>query len=520
MIINLIKKRYFLILFIILVLIAYVIIHANNKRVSHEFLSKTTESIALEYRFIYKKYKDMADLIFKTDVNKPEIIALFKNRQRTKLYDILLADYKELETFSVRQLHFHLPNNDSFLRMHRPLKFGDNLSKARLTIKYVNENLKSIDGFEEGKIFNGFRFVYPLFNEKKHIGSVEVSFSALAFIKDIVNYYDVKSNFHIAKSVVDKKVFKDEHSNYIQSPLSGYYCQKSIVEFIGIDLSKQIKLQKKIEDTYEEIQKGMPFSKYFEESQEIITFIPILNNLTNKVVAVFTFRSEDYLITKKNINSKIMFLISILIIGVILVLIYKELKYKNHLEHKIEERTKELYDEKNKLYYQAHHDPLTGVRNRLSMNGDIENVIKNYAIHKAPYAVLMFDIDWFKEINDTYGHDIGDMVLVELAKLLQDSIREEDKVYRAGGEEFVILLKRITYNDTINLAEKIRLLIQNNVFKSADKAFSRTISCGLYHSSMLEAYNVESVLKLIDNALYESKNSGRNKITLASTMKS
>ena len=84
----------------------------------------------------------MADLIFETEIDKSQIIELFKNRNREKLYQHLLINYKKFRSFSVRQLHFHLPNNDSFLRMHRPTKFSDNLSKARLTVKYVLMVLK------------------------------------------------------------------------------------------------------------------------------------------------------------------------------------------------------------------------------------------------------------------------------------------------------------------------------------------------------------------------------------------
>ncbi len=218
--INLIKKRYFLSLSILLALLVHSVVHENKSRVIDKYLIEKSDQIFLKYKVIYNNNKAIADLIFKTEIDKPHIIKLFKSRQRKKLYRELLSNYKELRSFSIRQLHFHLPNNDSFLRMHRPLKFGDNLSKARPTVKYVNENLKYIDGFEEGKIFNGFRFVYPLFDDGEHLGSVEISFSALAFIKDIVKNYKIKSNILIDKSVVDEKVKTD--SNFYTFKKSNY----------------------------------------------------------------------------------------------------------------------------------------------------------------------------------------------------------------------------------------------------------------------------------------------------------
>ena len=179
-----------------------------------------------------------------------------------------------------------------------------------------------------------------------------------------------------------------------------------------------------------------------------------------------------------------------------------------------------LKEQKNTLNHQAHHDVLTGLKNRLNLEHDIQVAIDTYQEYKAPYGALMFDIDWFKSVNDIYGHDVGDRVLIELSDILVSSVRQEDKVYRAGGEEFVILLKRISYKDIVKVAEKIRLVIEKHVFKVEDKEFSKTISGGLFHSSSCNAFDVKSVLKLIDNALYDSKASGRNRITIASQRES
>lgn len=192
----------------------------------------------LNYNVVYNDYKSLASVIFNTLILNDEVLKLFENRKRDELKNYLNDNYKKLRSFNVRQLHFHLPNNDSFLRMHRPNKFGDNLSEARKTVAYVNKNKEYIDGFEEGKIFNGFRFVFPLFSNltKEHIGSVEVSFSALFFIEEISKSYNVNANLLINKSVVKEKVFKEEYKNYIPSPLEDFFYQKAI--FDKFDLKK------------------------------------------------------------------------------------------------------------------------------------------------------------------------------------------------------------------------------------------------------------------------------------------
>ncbi|MEA3498122.1 MAG: cache domain-containing protein, partial [Campylobacterota bacterium] len=266
MIINFVQKKYFILLFIILSFTTYKLLYLENSNKIENYLQTKTEHIYLEYKVIYNNHKKLANFIFTNDINKKPIIDLFKNRDRENLLKYLNDDYKNLRLFNIRQLHFHLPNNNSFLRMHRPNKFGDSLTKDRLTVKYVNEEKEYIDGFEEGKVFNGFRFVYPLFDSKKHIGSVEISYSGLFFIKEIMKHYKLKTNLLISKKVVDKKVFDDEHSNYIDSFIDGYYFQKSIANYLNIDFSKN-KLTKELSDSIKNsIEKGTPSSIYDEQN--------------------------------------------------------------------------------------------------------------------------------------------------------------------------------------------------------------------------------------------------------------
>ena len=190
------------------------------------------------------------------------------------------------------------------------------------------------------------------------------------------------------------------------------------------------------------------------------------------------------------------------------------------LQVEVQQRQKvenELKLSNEKLQLLACHDPLTGLRNRLNMKKDIEAIIQQHNKHHSPFAVLMFDIDWFKKVNDKLGHDVGDFVLIEVARLLELSIRQEDRIYRSGGEEFVIVLNRISYEDSIDRAEKIRTAIENHVFKVDSNEISKTISGGLYHSTLLKIDKVERILKLVDNALYQSKENGRNRISTVQT---
>lgn len=193
--------------------------------------------------------------------------------------------------------------------------------------------------------------------------------------------------------------------------------------------------------------------------------------------------------------------------------LFKEVAWnQQNLEQQVEIRTLSLEQANQKLLHLASHDPLTGLKNRLNLEKDLERLLIHHQENHAPFAVAILDIDWFKKINDDYGHDAGDFVLREIAKILTDNVREEDSVYRSGGEEFVILFNRITQEEALNRTNKIRLKIQDHLFSHNDYSIHLTISGGLYHPDLKQAKNVQEVLKCSDVALYDAKGLGRNKI--------
>jgi two-component system cell cycle response regulator len=190
-------------------------------------------------------------------------------------------------------------------------------------------------------------------------------------------------------------------------------------------------------------------------------------------------------------------------------------KLLSHLQEIVELRTLKLESANKKLQQLAIHDPLTGLRNRLKLESDIETLIKGQHKHRIPFAVGMIDLDWFKNVNDTLGHLAGDWVLQELAGILNSITRESDKVYRSGGEEFVIVLNRIDIAEARNKIESLRQKVEQHLFCYEQNEIRITISVGLFHSTMTSLESVHDILKITDDALYRSKQLGRNRITLA-----
>lgn len=168
----------------------------------------------------------------------------------------------------------------------------------------------------------------------------------------------------------------------------------------------------------------------------------------------------------------------------------------------------ELKEKSNLLEYQASHDPLTGLNNRNKFKEIFGKEIRRGHRYKNDLSLIIFDLDFFKKINDNYGHQIGDEVLKDIAQVVLTNVREHDIVVRWGGEEFLILLPETGNDGAINVAEKIRLAIEEKSFSS--KNLSLTASFGV--GTLLENDEESSFLNRTDEALYKAKNTGRNKI--------
>ncbi|MCD4667399.1 MAG: PAS domain S-box protein, partial [Sulfurimonas sp.] len=250
----------------------------------------------IKYNSVYNYYKLLAKNINKHIIKSNVTMSILKqipnatdlelNILRKELKIHLQKSYYDLKQVDFRQFHFHLKNNDSFLRMHKPLKFGDNLSDVRYGVKLVNKTLKPVDGFEEGKIINGFRFIFPIIDEEKnHLGSVEFSVKAKGFIKMMKDNYLSEIHFLVKKSIVDNKVNNDDLlNNYkvsVENPL--YYVESST------DIHNN-KYQHIIPDDklQLEISKKMALEKAFAlySNKWLISFFPI-NNIENLNVAYF-----------------------------------------------------------------------------------------------------------------------------------------------------------------------------------------------------------------------------------------
>lgn len=158
----------------------------------------------------------------------------------------------------------------------------------------------------------------------------------------------------------------------------------------------------------------------------------------------------------------------------------------------------------------AFRDPLTGAGNRIALDKTLEREVELAKRHNQPLSVLMLDIDSFKNVNDTYGHAMGDEVLKQVVKSITDCIRQTDMCFRYGGEEFLVMLASADGPGAERIAERIRSAIEAATFSHKKGNLNITSSIG--SATLYPSDTMQSICERADDALYRAKNSGRNQV--------
>ncbi len=199
-----------------------------------------------------------------------------------------------------------------------------------------------------------------------------------------------------------------------------------------------------------------------------------------------------------------------LIISIPIMMSLSKTIYANHIRSI--ENFESLENTVSKLYLNSITDSLTNTFNRRYFFEVAQHSIALTQRDKRTLSLLMIDIDFFKKINDTYGHQAGDTVLITLSKKIKSAVREGDIFARVGGEEFAVLLQNSSLEEAKNIAEKLRKMIENTPFIYQEKTLHITISIGVCTSKADSVFSLETLYKNADKQLYEAKHSGRNKV--------
>lgn len=160
----------------------------------------------------------------------------------------------------------------------------------------------------------------------------------------------------------------------------------------------------------------------------------------------------------------------------------------------------------------ALYDQLTELPNRRYIDTFMSHRFREFEELKIPFALLMMDIDHFKVVNDTYGHDVGDEILKMVAKTFKNTFEKTDLVGRWGGEEFLAVLKGISEEELKTISEKVRVLVEKSFIKNGNDSLNVTISIG--STLVRKSDTPDSIQKRADQALYISKENGRNRVSI------
>jgi diguanylate cyclase (GGDEF)-like protein len=183
------------------------------------------------------------------------------------------------------------------------------------------------------------------------------------------------------------------------------------------------------------------------------------------------------------------------------------------LQSALAQRERELSVANAQLRVMSSTDVLTGVANRRSLEERLHDMFEHSIRLHEPLSLVMCDIDHFKRVNDDFGHQAGDAVLQQFAKLLQTEAREIDRVGRYGGEEFVILLPGTVLDAAVTFADRLRHSVERAEFRYGDgQTLHKTMSCGVAAWPHPLVNDPEALIKAADDALYVAKETGRNRV--------
>ena len=338
-----------LLTFVVLAAILYFLLDSRKNYNQQQQLQRISERYELAYKTIYSQHRRLAATIQTGFMSRFKIVDLYqrlviadekeKDSIRKELLARVMSRYILFQdTAQLRQLHFHLRNNESFLRMHRPEKFGDNLTGFRDTVAYVNREHLPIDGFEEGKIYNGYRFVFPITaSDKTHLGSVEMSFGPEAFTSAMMEQHAVLCNFLISQPVAEEMVFPDElKNNYKQSPFKNYLFDNRVLAELKKVSRKELKELEpcKIATAAmtDNVGKRQAMSVYDSCINIVFTTIPVFHPLTEELIAVFVIRSKSDSFINEAGQFKTVFFMGMLLLGMTLTTFYLQYSKRKTVE--------------------------------------------------------------------------------------------------------------------------------------------------------------------------------------------
>ena len=413
-------------------------------------------------------YRLNANIVFDNIIMQPDVLGILTKLPQAdntkikflhdKLYDTLKDRYLKIKDgLNIGQLHFHLKDGRSFLRMHKPDKYGDQLFGVRYSLKKSNMLNKYVEGFEEGRVFYGYRYVYQISHNGVSLGSVEISISMNVITKYLLAQYPNHGfYFMIDKNIVKSKSFSSETTNYDDSRFNNNF----LVDRVSVRKDTfYTDVITELSNDYNFVKQLLKFSPLVEctsiSGQNIIsTFMPIKNVKGDSVAYLVSFNKEDTYVNSRN-NLVYGFIYTVVLLLSLIVLFYILLKNTYYVRME-KQRLAKMVEDKTSDLVKVQEEQVKHYRNMiLGLVNFIEERDKYTAGHTrrvAEYSLMIakamgFDGDDLKNIYEAAVlHDIGKVVTPDSVLL---------KPGKFTDNEYSIMKEHVLMS--VSMLEKINL---------------------------------------------------------------
>ena len=425
-----------------------------------------------------------------------DIKRILLNNTRSELH---LAHFSEKlkEDSSLKHVWFQLidKNGISYCRSWTK-KRGDNLLKSRLEISEMIKSPRIISLISTGKFSMTFKSIVPIYNNGKLLGIIET----IAPFNSIVKKMKQKS--YNTLILIDKS-YKAQLNHALSTRfIKDYYIATQIYDptLKRLFKNKYKEQMLKINNYIVDLEENLLISSY--------TLKDIKGDDMGHFILSINLDKIDFSDVEKTVTHIILTLLFILLIIIGFSYYIYVIQYKRFIERQNEKLENDVNVKTKELYHSAHHDALTDLPNRVLFTDKLNEAINFAQRREMNIFVLFLDLDRFKEVNDTYGHDVGDQLLQSVTQRLQENLRSIDVIARIGGDEFTILIQDIQYNDMLIVAEKITHSMKEPFYIKGIK-LNTTFSIGI-STYPQDGTTTQELLKNADIAMYQAKEDGKN----------